>query len=294
MNSALRNYDLGSAYRTCAAITRRAARNFYLAFLLLPPDMRRSIYAAYAFSRRVDDIADGSAQRPRKEALLNRCHDDVSAAAAGQSRHWDPVTLALSDAMHRHQIPAEYLHELIEGMEMDLDARKYSRFDDLFTYCYRAASLVGLICIEIFGYQGGDRARSRAADLGIALQLTNILRDVGEDAAMGRIYLPAEDLELFGVSEEQLLSGHTDDAFRAMMRFQAARAREYFDKGRELIPMLDPAGRACVQVLGAVYSGLLERIEARDFDVFSSRVRVPGRTKVRMAMGAWVGAAPSW
>ncbi|MAE68935.1 MAG: squalene synthase HpnD [Gemmatimonadetes bacterium] len=294
MTPAIRRHTISTAYSVCGGLTRKAARNFYLAFLLLPAEMRRSIYAAYAFSRRVDDIADGAAAPPRKQVLLDRCRQDVHRAAKGSARRWDPVSVALADAMVRHRIPAEYLLGLIDGMEMDLRVNRYSRFDDLFQYCYRAASLVGLICIEIFGYRGAEEARRHAIDLGIAMQLTNILRDVSEDASRGRIYLPSEDLARFGVSEEELRGGRSSPEFRRLMAFQVGRARTYFRRGRELLPLVDPAGRLCVQTLGAVYIRLLDLIEAREYDVLSSRVRISSPAKLRLALGAWLGAAPSW
>jgi phytoene synthase len=290
----LQPHTIATAYRLCAGLTRKAARNFYVAFLLLPAEMRRSIYAAYAFSRRVDDIADGQAAPQRKQALLDRCRSDVRQAANGVVRRWDPIVVALADAMQRHSIPPDYLLGLIDGMEMDLTVHRYHHFDDLFQYCYRAASLVGLICIEIFGYRGDELARARAVDLGIAMQLTNILRDVGEDAGRGRIYLPAEDLERFGVSEEELRSQRLTPAFRRLMAFQAERTRDYFSRGRELLPMVAPGGRLCVQTLGAIYSRLLDHIESHDYDVFSQRVRVPGRVKLGLAASAWAGFAPTW
>jgi phytoene synthase len=290
----LRIHTPAEAYRACAGVTRSAARNFYVAFLLLPPEMRRAIFAAYAFSRRVDDIADGQIAPRRKQALLDRCREDVRGAALGHARGWDPVSVALSDAMRRHGIPKRYLLGIVDGMEMDLTVRRYGTFGELFSYCYRAASLVGLVCIEIFGYRGDDEARRRAVDLGIAMQLTNILRDVAEDVGRDRVYLPGEELERFGVSEQQLRTGRMDDHYRELMAFQVGRAREYFRAGRELLPMVHPAGRACIQVLGGVYSQLLDRIEGRGYDVFSERVRVPGRTKLRLAAGAWLGAAPAW
>ncbi len=294
MRPAIRRHTIATAYTVCGRLTRHAARNFYLAFLLLPAEMRRSIYAAYAFSRRVDDIADGHAGAAHKQRLLDRCRADVRRAAAGGARRWDPVTLALADAMDRHAIPPEYLLGLIDGMEMDLRVSRYPRFDDLFQYCYRAASLVGLICIEIFGYRGAEEARQHAIDLGIAMQLTNILRDVAEDATRGRVYLPGEDLAAFGVSEGQLSGRLASPAFRELMKFQVRRARGYFDRGRELLPLLDPGGRLCVQTLGAIYSRLLDLIEAREYDVLSGRVRISNPAKLKCALGAWVGAAPSW
>ena len=294
MNRPMGDHTVATAYQACAGLTRHAARNFYLAFLLLPREMRRSIYAAYAFSRRVDDIADGTSDADSKKELLDRCRDDVQLASRGIVRAWDPIAVALADAMQRHGIPPDYLLGLIDGMEMDLSVRRYSRFDDLFQYCYRAASLVGLICIEIFGYRGAEEARAHAVDLGIAMQLTNILRDVGEDARRGRIYLPGEDLERFGVSEAQLEAGAGDAAFRELMAFQAQRARNYFARGRDLLPLVAPAGRLCVQTLGGIYSRLLDRIEEIEYDVLSQRARVPGRVKLRLTAAAWAGFAPTW
>lgn len=294
MTQQSQRWNVQDAYAFCGNITRRAARNFYVAFLLLPREKRQAIYAAYAFARRVDDIADGVASNPRKSRQLEQCRQDVVAASNGLTPASDPINIALSDAIRRHDIPPEHLLGLVDGMEMDLTVSRYGNFLDLRRYCYLAASLVGLVCIEIFGYQGDDEARARAIDLGIAMQLTNILRDVEEDAARNRIYLPADELARFGVTEEQIRSGQSDPAFRDLMAFQAERARDYFARGRELLPMLHPAGRTCVSVLGGVYSLLLDRIEERDYDVFGTRVRVPNRTKIRLATRAWLGTAPAW
>ena len=270
-----------AAYEHCRRLTRREARNFYFGFMLLPAEQRRAIYAAYAFARECDDIVDSS--RPSDEAgrLLDLQRLRLDESLAGQPD--GPVFEALAHAVSRHQIPHEYLHELIDGVGMDLSTRRYPDFDSLKAYCYRVASVVGLISVEVFGYSGGEVARKHAADLGIALQLTNILRDVREDGERGRVYIPQDEMEMFGYSERQLLAGEETPGFLRLAAYQAARARRYFDGGRRLLPYLPRRARACVAVMAGIYQGVLTGIERDPAVVFRRRVSLSTGRKLALA-----------
>ena len=195
----------------------------------------------------------------------------------------DPIFLALQDAILRYHIPPEYFWQLIDGAEMDLTVRRYPTFADLRRYCYSVASTVGLISIEIFGYRDGQQARQHAEDLGIALQLTNILRDIREDAERDRIYIPQDEMERFRYSEADLLAGIANEASLQLMQFQVQRAREYFERGRKLLPLLPRGPRACTAVLQGIYSRILERIEARPSAVLRERVSLSGSQKLALA-----------
>ena len=273
--------ELSAAYRHCQALTRREAKNFYYGFMLLPAARRRAIYAAYAFARQCDDIVDASL--PVKEA---------SARLAAQRRLLDsclegspegPVFTALADAVRRYDIPRDHFYRLIEGVETDLTVRRYATFDDLKRYCYLVASVVGLISIEIFGYKGGEEARGHAANLGIALQLTNILRDVQEDLQRGRVYLPEDELARFGYKEDFLRRGVANEAFQRLMAFQVARADEYFEEGRMLLPLLPRRARACVGVMAGIYRTILDDIGRRPETVLRQRVSLSAGQKLALA-----------
>jgi len=274
--------DLDSAYLYCAAVARAQARNFGWGFLLLPRPKKRGMYAAYAFSRAVDDVVDEERPRAEKVRLLAECRRELERCLERPSS--SPVFLALADAIRRFAIPPALFHELVDGCEMDLDPRRYRTFDELHTYCYRVAAVVGLISVRIFGAADFEIVRPGAVDLGIAMQLTNILRDIREDLARDRLYLPQDELARFGVAEADLRAGSVTPAFRELMAFQVARAREYFARGRALIPLLERDSRFCPAVLQGIYSRLLDRMEARGFDVFSARVRLSAFHKLALAL----------
>ena len=276
--------DLRESYRHCQQVTRSAARNFYFAFVTLPPHQRRAIYASYAFCRLCDDIADEPGAAETQMKGLARAREALAQAYAGKPE--DPVFTALADVASTFNIPEAYFQDVIAGVEMDLSQHRYANFDDLRTYCYRVASTVGLICIEVFGYQDA-RAKEYAVDLGLAMQLTNIIRDIKEDAERGRIYLPQDEMARFGYSEESLQRGIIDDSFRALMVFQTQRAREYFDSGARLMPLLPLRSRACPSVLHGLYGRLLDRIEARGFDVFQGRTRLRTQEKLLLTAKLW-------
>jgi 15-cis-phytoene synthase len=308
------------AYRLCEAITRTQAANFYYGIRLLPRDRRQAMCAAYAFARRVDDIGDGTLPHEEKLRLLDEAASDLAALerdGPGSTASGDPVIVALSDAHTRFALPAGALGELIEGVRMDVDGVGYETFDELVLYCRRVAGAIGRVCLAMFGRPdadaeaaGGPSAESLADDLGVALQLTNILRDVREDAQNGRVYLPAEDLRRFGLigaaqqpqASELLLAieraaaqphggamGAERGSFDALVRFQAERAQEWFDRGMQLVPLLDRRSAACVRAMAGIYHGLLERLEADPERMLRERVSLPAREKLWVALRSMLG-----
>ena len=276
--------SLKAAYDECQAITRREARNFYYAFVTLPKPRRRAIYAAYAFSRMADDIADGDRPVDAKTQALEELRGSLHAALTGNPDGL--VMTAIADMAAAYGVSEQLFAKVINGVEMDLTKNRYANFEELREYCYRVASAVGLISIQIFGY-GDPKARDYAVDLGLAMQLTNIMRDLKEDAAGDRVYLPQDELARFGVTDAQLRAGIVDDAFLALMRYQGERARSYFASGARLFPLLDPRSRSCAVGLHHLYSQLLDRIEDRGYDVFTRRVTLPVWRKLKLTFLLW-------
>ena len=279
--------DLEAAYRECQRITRQEAKNFYYAFVLLPPERRRAIYVAYAFCRYCDDAVDS--ENSKDDKLLQLSNLRARLEQCYQGRADEPVFVGLSAVARQYEIPQEYFGEVLSGMEADLVKTRYQDFSELRQYCYQVASAVGLICIHIFGFKDA-RATTHAIDLGLAMQLTNISRDVKEDLDFGRIYLPQDELARFGYSEEDLLSGRVNDAFKSLMHFQTERARAYFQSGFQLLPYLTPRSRACTAVLGRIYSRLLDRIEAANYDVLTHRVSLSTAEKLGVMAQSWAGS----
>ncbi|MEE9199701.1 MAG: phytoene/squalene synthase family protein [Dehalococcoidia bacterium] len=276
---------LEQAYKYCREVTRRRAKNFYYAFVALPREQRRGICAAYAFCRQCDDYSDEGRPLEERARLLREYR--VQLAQAYDEAPEGPVFTALMDTAQRFTIPQEYFDEVISGVEMDLKVNSYQTFEELYQYCYRVASVVGLISIEIFGYRD-PRARQYAIDLGIAMQLTNILRDLKEDSHRDRIYLPLDELARFDYPEESLRRGVLNEPFTELMRFQVARARRYFVMGRRLLPLLPLRSRFCPAVLQGLYLELLRRIEARGYDVFNGRIMLTTPEKVRLTGKIWL------
>lgn len=274
---------LADSYAYCERLARREAGNFYHAFRLLPRPQRRAMCALYAFMRVADDLSDGPGSVPEKRTLLDDWRRQLDLALAGTYGH------RLHPAFHHtataYRIPRQYFIDVLDGVCMDLEPVRYDTFADLYRYCYRVASAVGLACIHVWGFERPE-ARDFAEAAGIAFQLTNILRDLAEDAARGRVYLPREDLERFGYGEAQLRHGERGEQFRRLMRFEVERARSYYEAARPLVPLLKPAGRAVFLVMARTYRGLLEAIERRDYDVFSGRVRLSRWRKLWLALQA--------
>ena len=284
--------ELAQAYEECRLITRREAKNFYYAFLTLSADRRKAIYVAYTFCRYCDDSVDNEASLDQKLAMLEELKRKLELSYRGQAT--EPVFLGLADVAKNYDIPQDYFREVLAGVESDLVKTRYQDFEELRQYCYHVASVVGLICLQIFGYRD-DGAKQHAVDLGLAMQLTNIARDVREDLELDRIYLPQEEIARFGYSEEELRAGIVNDSFRELMKFQAQRARHYFQSGFLLQPFLAPRSRACPAVLGRLYSLVLDRIEGADYDVLHQRINLSKGEKLRVTAQAWLTAMlPYW
>lgn len=277
------NAELARSYRNCEEVTRREAGNFYPAFLLLPAPQRRSMCALYAFMRIADDLSDEPTPIDVKRRQLADWRAGLRLALAGHYQHASHP--ALHDTVTKYRIPPRYLEAVIDGVEMDLEPVACQSFAELRNYCYHVASVVGLSCIHIWGFHGGDATRY-AVDAGIAFQLTNILRDLGEDAARARVYLPKEDLDRFGYTAERLRHGVCDAAFCELMRFEIQRARAYYQSGWRLVRRLSPSGQAVFLMMARTYRGILDEIEKRDYDVFGARVRVPRWKKLFFALAA--------
>jgi phytoene synthase len=237
--------------------------------------------ALYAFMRIADDLTDCADSLEHKRSALARWRADWHAALAGEDRH--PLHPALRDTVERYHIPRQYFEDVLDGVEQDLTVTRYGTFTDLYRYCYRVASAVGLACIHIWGFTG-EAAYPHAEAAGIALQLTNILRDLGEDAKRGRVYLPLEDLARFGYPAESLRQGVCDEAFRALMEFQTTRAHSYYAAAEPLVGFLQPAGRAVFLLMLRTYRGLLDIIVRRNYDVFSQPVRLGRWHKLWLAV----------
>jgi phytoene synthase len=279
--------------RFAARLTRKSRSNFYYAFLALPKPRRDALYAVYAFCRTVDDIADlgdaRGADRAERRRALDRWRADVRLCYEPGGAPADPIAAQLAQAVRAFPIPRDALLAIIDGVAMDLDRVRYETAEDLYPYCYRVASAVGLCCIEIFGYTD-PRARQYAVDLGTALQLTNIIRDVGADARGGRVYLPQEDLKKFGVTADDLQAGRYGEQFVQLMRHQADRARRFYRAAQASFPPADARSLVPAEIMGRIYFALLEEIEARRFQVFGDRVTVPTARKVAIALRCWAGA----
>jgi phytoene synthase len=271
-----------NSFAYCRRATRRAGSNFTAAFRLLPPGPRQGMHALYAFFRATDDISDEPGDPAAKTAKLTRWRAGLAAALAGVYSH--RLHAALHHTVRTYGINPRHLFAVIDGVEADLEPVSFATFAELYPYCYRVASAVGLACVPVWGTTAaGYEEPAEAA--GIAFQLTNILRDLGEDLARGRVYLPQDELARFGSPPESWRE--RGPAFRALMRFQVERAREFYTKSDPLNGMLTPAGRAIFRVMSRTYRGLLDEIEWRDFDVFTQRVRLPHWRKAAIFVGAW-------
>lgn len=304
--------SLDEAYAYCRRVTRHSSSNFYYAFRLLSKAQHDALCATYAFCRFMDDITDqlpepthaaprmtgdeasnGDIGHHRQDKLnkldkltrlLNRWREELDYCYAQQPRH--PISQALADTVQRFPIKREHLAGIIDGVEMDLYRTRYQTFAELHDYCYHVACLVGLVCIEIFGYQN-PQTEDYAVNLGLALQLTNILRDVGEDAKRDRIYLPAEDLASCGYTEQELGAGVYNEAFLRLMHIEEERARQYYRQAEENLAPEDRPNLASAEAMHFIYQRLLDEIVARKFRVFETRVTLSTLCKVRLALYAW-------
>ncbi len=273
----------------------RRDTNFYYSFVVLPDRKRQAIIAVWDFCRAVDDEVDERAGEPdtpasraAAAAALAGWRDDLAACYDGREPR-SPQGAALAPHIAAFRLPRQPFDDVINGVEIDLGRRRFATFDDLREYCLRVASAVGLVCIEIFGYTDPG-CRQYAIDLGIALQLTNILRDLGCDLAAGRLYLPIEDLERFGVTESDLRAGHVTAPVCALLEFEARRARDWFARADRELPREDARHLVAARIMGAIYLHLLGRIEASGFQVFGGRIRVPRWRQAAIAAGTWVSS----
>jgi len=268
--------ELNELYAEAASVTAQHSKSFYFATRFFPRELAQSAHAVYWFCRHTDDLVDECPTVAIGRRDLEAWANQVQAALRGEpATH--PVLMPFLDAVRRHSIPHRYPLELIEGMRMDLENTRYQTFDQLRVFCYRVASVVGLMMTHVIGYRGD--ALAYAEDLGIAMQLTNILRDLGEDLDRGRIYLPACELERFGYTEQEFRGRVRNQAFRNLMRFQVERARFYYASSEPGIPLLSSDGRFAVKVASDVYRGILRQIERSDYDVFDRRAYVPAPRK---------------
>ena len=272
--------NVDEAYARCAEITNAQAKNFSYGIRLLPPPKRAALSAVYALARRVDDIGDGDLPPAEKLAALAQVRADLTALPGAGD---DPVLVAINDAARRYELPMEEFGILIDGCEMDVNGTVYVTFDDLVGYCRRVAGSIGRLSLAVFGTTYPESAEPRAEALGVALQVTNILRDVVEDRGMGRVYLPQDDAKRFGCEPD--LSG-PPDAIAALVSFETTRAREWFGRGLELLPLLDRRSRACVAAMAGIYRRLLGRIERDPGAVLRGRVSVPTSEKLWVAARA--------
>ncbi|MER3524634.1 MAG: squalene synthase HpnD [Ignavibacteria bacterium] len=266
-------------------ITKRSDTSFYYSFTLLPKHKREAIQAVYAFCRYTDDLVDEGPDEPKKVVRLRRWRTELARALNGASTL--PLLNQLAATARRFNIPVDHFYELIRGVEMDLTKKRYATFEELQEYCYLVASSVGLMCRQIFGYKN-ESTRDYAINLGIALQLTNILRDVKDDARRGRIYLPMEDLRRFGVTEDDILAHRYTRNFVDLMHFECNRARVFFDAARDALKDEDKYYFFAARVMWSIYAHLLRRIERSGYNVFERRISLPKPLKLLIALRYWL------
>jgi phytoene synthase len=276
---------LSESFAWCGNLTRKSGSNFYFSFFTLPRGMFRDMCVLYAFMRVSDDLGDDTAA-PREQRMfsLERWRE-MLLAALDEAKFAHPLLPALADVVSRRHIPHEYLLAVLDGVRTDLDSPQIQTFEDLSRYCYQVAGAVGLCCIHIWGYSH-TQAIPLAVDCGLAFQLTNILRDLGEDARIGRCYIPREDLTRFHLSFDDLKSESRDSRFLDLMAWETARARDYFASARRLIPLCHTAGQPILAAMIATYHALLDEIESSGYDVFHRRIRLSPFRKIRIVTGA--------
>lgn len=278
--------DIAEAYRECAEITRRSGSSFASAFWMLPKPKRNALHAIYAFCRLADDIADDPSVAGDRAALLARWRAELDCAFRGKAEH--AVGIALSDAVERFQLPERVFLDLLAGVEFDLAEQPIESFDDLRLYCYRVASTVGLLVVRILGFEN-PRSLEFAEALGVAVQLTNVIRDVGDDARSGRIYLPNDELARFGVSTESLRAGEMSDALQLLLSFNAKRAASYYERAEQLLPDEDRRSLRPATAMGRIYRALLDELIDRDFPCFEQPVRLSKPRRFAIAAKVWMG-----
>jgi phytoene synthase len=280
--------EVAEAYRVCEQITRSQARNFHYGIRLLPPPRRAALCALYALARRIDDIGDGELPVAEKLHALAQVRGGLRDLAGSA----DPVLIAVHDASRRYPVPLRAFEELVDGVEMDVTGRRYETFDELVVYCRCVAGTVGRLCLGVFAARAEPRAADYADQLGIALQQTNILRDIREDLSVGRVYLPQSELDAFGVElalDERGALVDKDGALAELIVACAQRARVWYREGLRLLPLLDRRSAACTAAMAGIYHRLLDRIEQRPQAVYDQRLSLSGWQKARVATRALVG-----
>lgn len=282
--------ELRRAYDHCRLVVRRSGSSFAAAFWLLPAEQRRAIHAVYAFCRLADDIADEPAVREDRRLLLARWREELEAAYLGKSSH--PVGIALADAVHRYRLPQGVFEDLLRGVESDLRGEPVETFDDLYRYCYRVASTVGILVCHLLDHRDA-RTLAWAETLGVAVQLTNVLRDVGEDATDGRVYLPREDLARFGVTAEDLRAaagreGPPPERVRLLLAHYGERARLYYERADSLLPERDRRGLRPAQAMGRIYRRLLDEVHRQRFPSMQRTVRLSKGRRLAIAASVWL------
>jgi phytoene synthase len=284
----LKPLSVEESYRYCRRIARQRAKNFYYSFLLLEPAQRDAMCAIYSFMRHCDDLSDNpvSTDKAMLHQSIGLWRLQLDRAMRGDTDD-DPIWPAFLDTVQRYRIPHRFFQEMIDGITSDIEPQQMQTFDELYRYCYHVASVVGLTIIHIFGFHS-IRALLLAEKCGVAFQLTNILRDVREDAEAGRVYLPAEDLERFGVSLEQLRSGREDEQFRELLRFEAKRARDCYAESEPLMNLIDTKSRRSLWALREIYLRLLGKIEAAEYNVLSRRIAVSKPAKIALLLRAFL------
>jgi phytoene synthase len=276
---------LDASYRYCEKVTKQRAKNFFYGIRLLPPDRRRSMCAMYAFFRYCDDVSDGDVVGSKAD-LLAQWRAAIDGGESGTSQ----ILPAFYDAKQKHAIPSQYFHSMIDGVETDLSKSRYASFEELYRYCYCVASTVGLVCVHVYGFDHSGPALQMAEWRGIAFQLTNILRDVAEDLSLGRVYLPQDELARHGLSQQDLMEARKTPALEEFLRFQVARAAEYYARAEGLEAHVDAASRGSLQAMTSIYQALLHKVGQMGCSVLKKRARLSTVEKLRLAGKTLLGS----
>ncbi len=285
----LSDIQLEYAYDYCEQITKEEARNFYYAFITLPMRKKRAIYTAYAFCRRCDDAVDNSESTNEKKRLLDEIENNLKSGINLDKSILEnnPIILATCAIIEDYNIPQQYFFDVIEGVRMDIEFTTFDSFDEVKEYCYKVASVIGLICIKIFGYTN-PKAVEYAIDFGLAMQLTNILRDILDDLNENRCYLAYEEMEKFNYSIKLLTESLYNEDFIQLMKFEVDRAKRYFESGSRLLPLVDIDSRICLVILSKIYSKILKKIEKSNYNIFQTNYRLNTFEKLSIMGFAWL------
>ena len=280
--------NLESAYTHCEQITRNSAKNFFYAFQVLPKEKRRAIYVIYSFCRTCDDIADGDLPVESKLEQLEQISEIFKKASMQKPGIHNEVFLAVEDVISKYKIPKKYFIEFVDGMIMDQKINRFDNFSELELYCYRVASVVGLMCLEIFGYYGNkNEVFEYAKKLGIAMQLTNIIRDIKDDIKRNRIYIPRSEMSEFGYEEKQLRELTYSENFYALIAFQIQRIRSFFDASSELNQHINEDSQSCINILRTLYLKILDKIEESEYNLYGPEISLSKKEKITTMLSLW-------